>query len=397
MSKHRASDTFLWSLSAVLVAAMTIPAHATLPDPDGQPADMSKPVQVFIMMGQSNMLGYGRISGGVEGRLDYAVGTKGLYPYLQDDQGAWTQRNDVRYTRVQGSGGQTGTGVGTLKNNHWLNVGLDGDGSIGVEQGIGHHLGQAIDAPVLLLKSAIGNRALGWDLLPPGGAQYDHSDGYTYPGSGGSPERWVTGTTPTPISWYAGLQYEGDVKRAHNVLANIGTYYPGATQYEVAGFFWWQGDRDRYSAGHADMYEQNLVRLIDSLRTEFNAPNAPFVLATLGQTAIGAGGNDGTILDAMLAVDGDAGNYPDFVGNVATVYSHPLSLGGASNSHYNNHAETYMNVGQAMGEEMVGLIPEPTTLALLGLGGAAVLRRCQAAGSGRSPRRAIPPSLAPNR
>ena len=30
-----------------------------LPDPDGKEADMSKPVQVFIMMGQSNMVGLG--------------------------------------------------------------------------------------------------------------------------------------------------------------------------------------------------------------------------------------------------------------------------------------------------------------------------------------------------
>ena len=33
-----------------------------LPDPDGEEADMSKPVQVFILMGQSNMLGFGSAS-----------------------------------------------------------------------------------------------------------------------------------------------------------------------------------------------------------------------------------------------------------------------------------------------------------------------------------------------
>lgn len=31
-----------------------------LPDPDGEEADMSKPVQVYILMGQSNMLGFGK-------------------------------------------------------------------------------------------------------------------------------------------------------------------------------------------------------------------------------------------------------------------------------------------------------------------------------------------------
>lgn len=34
----------------------------TLPDPDGKEADMSKPVQVYILMGQSNMLGLGKVA-----------------------------------------------------------------------------------------------------------------------------------------------------------------------------------------------------------------------------------------------------------------------------------------------------------------------------------------------
>ena len=34
-----------------------------IPRPDDKPADMTKPVQVFILMGQSNMVGMGKISG----------------------------------------------------------------------------------------------------------------------------------------------------------------------------------------------------------------------------------------------------------------------------------------------------------------------------------------------
>ena len=43
------------------VAARDVPAQ--LPDPDGKPADMSKPVQVYILLGQSNMLGAGKVAG----------------------------------------------------------------------------------------------------------------------------------------------------------------------------------------------------------------------------------------------------------------------------------------------------------------------------------------------
>ena len=94
---------FVLVMMAALWLASAAPVAAQLPDPDGKPADMSKPVQVFILMGQSNMLGFGKIKGG-DGSLEHAVKEKGLYPYLMDDSGQWTERKDVRNVRVMGSG-----------------------------------------------------------------------------------------------------------------------------------------------------------------------------------------------------------------------------------------------------------------------------------------------------
>ena len=50
------------------------------------------------------------------------------------------------------------------------------------------------------------------------------------------------------------------------------------------------------------------------------------------------------------------GKYSEFKGNVSTVYTHPHSQGGASNSHYDGNAQTYMDIGLAMGEAMVELL-----------------------------------------
>ena len=331
------------------VAARDVPAQ--LPDPDGKPADMSKPVQVYILLGQSNMLGAGKVAGDREGTLEHAVKVKKKYPYLVDDAGNWTERKDVRNVRVAG----TGTRTTRLCLNQWMTI----TGNIGPEYGIGHYVGHVTDAPVMILKSCTGNRSLGWDLLPPGSERYEVEEkGKTmvYAGYKDSPAKWEKGTEPKKIGWYAGMQYDGDVANAKTVLAELGKHYPGAKKYEVAGFFFWQGDKDRYNAAHANRYEQNLVHFIKTLRKDFNAPKAKFVCATLGQTKKGAKGNEGKIIAAQLAVDGKSGKYPEFKGNVATVYTNPVSKGGSSNGHYGGNAETYMNVGELMGQAMAKLI-----------------------------------------
>ena len=48
--------------------------------------------------------------------------------------------------------------------------------------------------------------------------------------------------------------------------------------------------------------------------------------------------------------------YPDFIGNVATVYTHPMAQGGSGNGHYGGKAEVYMDVGEAMGLAMIDLL-----------------------------------------
>lgn len=341
----------LFSSFAIFCASTNAIAAQELPDPDGKPADMSKPVQVYILLGQSNMLGAGKIKGG-DGSLEHAVKEKNLYPYLVDDSGNWTQRQDVRNVRVMGSG----DGGSREFNNEWMTI---KGGKIGPEFGIGHHVGEATDAPVMILKSCIGNRALGWDLLPPGSEGFEFTDAkgvtWVHPAYKGSPEKWKKGEEPKKIGWYAGMQYDGDIARAKKVLEDLNKYYPDAKGYEVAGFFWWQGDRDSRSAALSDRYEQNLVQLIKTLRKDFDAPNAEFVCASLGQTEQGATDGGGKILNAMQAVDGKSGKYPDFKGNVSSVYTHPLSKGGSSGGHYSGNSETYMNVGEAMGKAMVDL------------------------------------------
>ena len=346
------------------------PKHQ-LPRPDGKAADQTKKVKVFILLGQSNMVGMGDIlPEDKPGALTTLTKTEKKYPFLLDDAGQWTVRKDVHYydARVKKGGALTATSNGN---------------AIGPEVGFGYVMGQVLDEPVLVLKSCIGNRSLGWDLLPPGSERYeaevterggqkvtkvfagykDKPDSWPMDKAKGlatEPPPWLDTKTGQPIEWYAGKQYDDDMTNAKAALAALGKIYPDykGQGYEIAGFVFWQGHKDQ-NAVHAARYEQNLARLIPTLRKDYNAPNAKFVLATgcgnPGRTSFGL-----QIAEAQLAI-ADAKKHPQFAGNVRAVDScdlwreadvSPKSQG----HHYNRNAETYMETGLRLGWAMAELV-----------------------------------------
>ena len=352
MTFHRRSRSF-WILAAVAMSLLALPAVAAevpdpLPDPDGKPAHQSKPVQVFILMGQSNMLGFGRVGPeDQKGTLEHLTKREGEYPHLVDDEGKWTVRNDVQYVQ---------TTVGNRQ--HPLTV---QGRHIGVEVQLGHIMGHVLEEPVVVLKACTGNRSLGWDLLPPGSEQFEF-EGKIYAGYKETPLSWDKGTAPEPIAWYAGKQYDTDTTNAKEVLKNLAKYYPDykGQGYEVAGFVFWQGHKDQNPA-HASRYEQNLVHFIKTLRKDFNAPDAKFVLATIAFGGDKLSGHGLTVANAQLAVSGEKGKYPEFKGNVKTIDARPfwresdVSPSGAG-YHYNHNAETYMEVGNLLGWAMADML-----------------------------------------
>ena len=326
--------------------------------PDTKAPDTKRPVKVFILMGQSNMVGMGDLGPETTtGTLADLTKKKGKYPWLIDDGGNWTVRKDVYYydARVK-----KGSPLSPTSNN---------GKTIGPELGFGYVMGHVLDEPVLVLKSCIGNRSLGWDLLPPGSQRYEAEVTErgqkvlkVFAGYKDSPDSWVKGTEPKPIAWYAGKQYDDDMANAKAALENLAKIYPDykGQGYEIAGFVWWQGQKDTGSAAHASRYEQNLVRLIRCLRKDYNAPNAKFVLATIAFDGWKLAGPGKTIAEAQLAV-GDAKKYPHFAGNVKAVEARDLwREAGVSPKnqgyHYNRNAETFMEVGLRLGWAMADLL-----------------------------------------
>lgn len=361
--------TALLPCNVTLRAAEAPPA---LQRPDGKPANHAKKVKVFILMGQSNMVGMGDLEPeGTNGTLTTLVRREKRWPFLVDDAGKWTVRQDVHYydARVKKGGPLTATSNGR---------------SIGPELGFGFVMGQLLDEPVLILKSCIGNRSLAWDLLPPGSERYEAEvterggakvkkvfAGYkdkpdSWPVEGGKgittePPPWLDKKTGKPIEWYAGKQYDDDMANAKAALTNLAKIFPGyqGQGYEIAGFVWWQGNKDSYNAVHAAHYEQNLARLIPRLRKDYAAPDAKFVLAT----GCGFTGREGTgrqIAEAQLAI-GDAKKHPKFAGNVKSVDQRDLwreaNVSPKNQGyHYNRNAETYLETGLRLGWAMAELL-----------------------------------------
>ena len=272
-----------------------------------------KPVQVYIMMGQSNMLGEGEIlppSPPKNVSLLEAV-EDGEYPYLWNAAAKnWKVWPNLRNVFIMGSGNST-FNKSVLQHNEWMNpvahAPKGNHKTLGPEYGIADFGGAFKQDNVMLLKSCIGDRALGWDLLPPGTARWNYADAsgttYTYAGYKDSPMKWdASKPKPAPMGWYAGEQWDGDtanaqvrgsfllfasivcstvffvcsiffclinLANAQYVLDHLSDFYPGATKYEIAGFFWWQGDKDSRDIGLSTRYEFNLVNLIKQVRSSF--------------------------------------------------------------------------------------------------------------------------------
>lgn len=295
-------------------------------------------VKVFVLVGQSNMVGKGKVEHGrdpnhlTNGEFIGGLGSlrnmvnrdPEKYGYLADPANpingnpGWMTRSDVWVTY---------TGQATRKGD--LDVGFGnhgGLGTIGPEYGFGVVLGSQLADQVLLIKIAWGGKSLIGDFRPPS--------------SGGT----------------VGPFYTQVVERVHYVLDNLAAEFPAykGGGYELAGFGWHQGWNDIGQA--TEVYETNLVNLIKDIRAEFKAPKLPVVIAGTGM----GNNSGGTVLQAQLNV-GNPALHPEFAGTVISVDTRPFDYGemlsGATDfCHWNWNGESYFKVGESMGKAMVKLL-----------------------------------------
>ncbi|MFO0828033.1 MAG: sialate O-acetylesterase [Phycisphaerales bacterium] len=315
---------FAIALSLTLLAASIVsePPHAA----------PTKPVLVFILAGQSNMLGEGAVDTEAKGTLAAMFNDPAKAPlvkHLKNEKGEWVVREDV-WARLQLEDGRLKVGP--------LGFGFTGYGDqhhFGPELQFGHVVGDHFDNQVLLIKTAWGGKSLYEDFRPPS--------------SGGK----------------VGPYYTKMLEEVRTALANLPKEFPDYANrgYELAGFVWWQGWNDGCTNGAVPEYERNLVNFINDVRKDLNAPKLPFVIGELTGPWVDAPDEWGQLRKAQAA----AAARSEFAGNVLFVPTHDF-VRKAEDSPCPTHAhhefangETYFLVGDALGKGMLKLVTAPAS------------------------------------
>ena len=286
----------------------------------------AKPLQVFILAGQSNMQGHAKVSTFEHIGMDPATA-----PMLAEMLGADGRPKVCERVWISSIGcGKDDTTEQTGK----LTAGFGATTEkIGPEFTFGLYLQKFTEAPILLIKTSWGGKSLNTDFRPPGAGPYVFNETQLA-------ELQKKGKDITVIKAEkqkkTGVYYRLMVEHVKSVLGDINRVVPGydaAQGYELAGFVWFQGWNDlvdsgtypnRDKAGGYDAYSTAMAHFIRDVRKDLNAPKLPFVIGVLGVRGPTAEfGPDkqrnkphqDNFRDAMAA----PALLPEFKGNVAAV------------------------------------------------------------------------------
>ncbi len=333
-----------WTIKLLIAAVLVMSAAASAQpasEPSPQPANGK--LKVFVLAGQSNMVGFGTVPGeaGDAGTMAGCVAADPeQYGHLVDAEGTPVVRDDVWIVDLSYAG---------KERQGWLTVGYGASADhIGPEYGFGFAVGDHFEDPVLIIKCAWGGRSLVHNFLPPSAAEYEE------PTEDGD----------------MGFQYAEVVRIVQEVTANLDTYFPeyAGEGYEVVGFGWHQGWNDRINADAVNTYEDNMAHFIRDMRADLGVDGLPFVIANTGmggwgipETAHYKARVERLMEDQLDLADPE--EHPAFAGTVAGVetrdFWRPHDESPSNQEyHWNRNWETYYLIGTAMGEAILELLAD---------------------------------------
>ena len=297
----------------------------------------TKPVQVFILAGQSNMEG----KGGIDPLLNHQVqapDTKDFFAHLHKD-GQYIERDDVWINYL------------TRKGN--LTVGYGSPGKIGPELEFGNTMGNHFSEQVFLIKTAWGGKSIARDFRPPSSglpsgekldefvlslAKRDYNNAVKKEwnllkkenpeASRKDAEANLTLSMDSILAEKKdefrkmvieshGHYYRLMMEEIRTNLAELKERFPSyqGQGYEISGFVWFQGWNDQYN-DFQNEYAENMKNFIKDVRKDLNSPKLPFVIGIMGQNGFKeAKGNMAMVKAAQASMN----DIDEFKGNVRAI------------------------------------------------------------------------------
>lgn len=299
--------------------------------------EAKRPVKVFILAGQSNMEGKGKVDPLLNHQIK-APETKDFFAHFHKD-GEYIERDNVW--------------INYLNRRGKLTVGYGSPGCIGLELQFGHIMGNHYEEPVLLIKTAWGGKSIGIDFRPPSSGlqsveviaesvenmiKRDYNNiirNEWNKAKKDNPEikrKEIEGKSSASIAEIRkakadhyrkqvveryGHFYRLMMTEIKTTLSEIKPRFPqyDGRGYEIAGFVWFQGWNDMY--GHLPgEYAKNMENFIRDVRKELDVPNLPVAIGIMGQNGFKeAKGNMAVVQKAQASMN----DVLDFKGNVKAI------------------------------------------------------------------------------
>ncbi len=321
------------------------------------PLAAEQPVKVFVLAGQSNMVGHARVS-----LLEHQItdpATREIFAHLHDN-GEFVVRDDVFIKFLDRYGK--------------LTVGFGARDKIGPELEFGHTVGNHYDEPVLLIKSAWGGKSLYRDFRPPSAGEADESI------IGQQLEnlrKKNPDATMDEVMQTYGVNFRAMIDDIQQTLDNIAEYVPDYNNrgYELAGFVWFQGWNDMINDEFTAAYTDNMAHFIRDVRVQLKSPELPFVVGVLGVGGT-AEERPSPKKDQFKQAQAAVGEMDEFRGNVTIVHTDQYwdmeadavfkkgwrenfeaweKVGSDRPYHYLGSVKCYSRIGRAFAEALIAM------------------------------------------
>jgi hypothetical protein len=300
-----------------------------------------RPLHIYIMAGQSNMMGFGsrqhlELLFLEQQQQQQDASRPNKYAHLFDGQ-HWSARDHVYVCSPRRSGR--------------LSMGYGFNSSFfGPELGFGWTVSEAMPGQdILLIKTAWNGNSLGVEFRPPSAGLGNYTN---FKGNQRPSHRY--GTSYRKMQEFVNSTMQN--------LTDIVLDYKDHAGFEFKGFVWFQGWSD-LGVQFTNEYAYNLAHLIRDVRDFTQTPELLVIVGGVGQYRNGP--SNRAQMERLRQQQESVTLLPEFRNSTrfvptAAFFNESRKESYGVGYHYNGYADTIYNIGQAFGRSMLELLNRTT-------------------------------------